>query len=214
VSAREREVARRQRLLNAFTKRWLENVAPIMVDGDQGHAMNTRIRTVKWYVGYTGKARHSSRWTEPFEARLRAPKGGRVPEPMKRRGERRRGEQREDAHDDGPNVVTFDGRPVAAWLKPYLEWARENGWRGTLNSGFRSPEHSERLCFQICGRPTCPGRCAGRGSNHTKAAEPEGAVDVSDFATFARLMKRCPLRPRIFNALGAADPVHFSASGR
>ena len=39
-------------------------------------------------------------------------------------------------------------------------------------------------------------------------------MDVSDFKRFGELMKSCPLEPRIFNALGADDPNHFSATGR
>jgi hypothetical protein len=93
-------------------------------------------------------------------------------------------------------------------------WAREHGWRGQLISGWRSPEHSEQLCFEICGRPTCPGRCAGRASNHSKKQKPGGAVDVSDHARFGGLMERCPFRPRIFNTLGPVDPGHFSSTGR
>ena len=111
-------------------------------------------------------------------------------------------------------VATFDGRPVAAWLKPYLDWARQNGWKGTLNSGFRDPAYSEKLCMSMCGAPSCPGRCAGRASNHAGSSNPAGAIDVSDYVTFGQLMRRCPYSPRIFNALGAQDPVHFSASGR
>ena len=45
-------------------------------------------------------------------------------------------------------VGTFDGKAVASWLIPYLTWARQNGWKGRLNSGWRSPEHSERLCME------------------------------------------------------------------
>lgn len=111
-------------------------------------------------------------------------------------------------------VSWYDGKQVASWLVPYLVWARKNGWRGRVNSGWRDPVYSERLCYAMCGRPSCPGRCAGRGSNHAGSSKPHGAVDVSDYYTFGSLMKRCPYQPRIFNALGARDPVHMSASGR
>jgi hypothetical protein len=60
-------VERPQASLNRFTNRWLENVAPLIVDGEKRFPTNRRIMT----------------------------------------------------------------------------------------------EHSEQLCFEICGRPTCPGRCAG-----------------------------------------------------
>jgi Putative peptidoglycan binding domain len=109
-------------------------------------------------------------------------------------------------------VGTFDGKPVASWLIPYLSWARANGWKGRLNSGWRDPEYSEKLCWDICGAPTCPGRCAGRNSNHSGSVKPKGAIDVSYPQQFGQLMARCPLTPRIFNDL-PDDPVHFSATG-
>ena len=111
-----------------------------------------------------------------------------------------------------PAVATFDGKPVASWLIAYLSWARQHGWQGTLTSGWRDPEYSEKLCMQICGAPTCPGRCAGRFSNHSGSVKPQGAIDVSDYTRFGKLMAQCPLSPRIFNDL-PKDRVHFSATG-
>jgi hypothetical protein len=81
-------------------------------------------------------------------------------------------------------------------------WARKYGWQGTLNSGWRDPAYSEQLCRNICGAPTSPGRCAGRSSKHAGSVKPAGAVDASDYERFAELMRRYPLQPRIFNALG------------
>lgn len=110
-------------------------------------------------------------------------------------------------------VTRYDGVPVAAWMVPYLQWARENGWRGQLVSGWRDPAYSEGLCRRMCGAPSCPGRCAGRKSNHSGSEKPHGAIDVSEYYHFGRLMERCPLRPQLVNRLGARDPVHFSISG-
>lgn len=110
-------------------------------------------------------------------------------------------------------VGRFDGVPVALWMVPYLEWARANGWRGRLVSGWRDPQYSRSLCMRMCGAPSCPGRCAGTSSNHVGSRSPNGAIDVSDYQTFGRLMTRCPLRPQLVNRLGARDPVHFSVSG-
>jgi hypothetical protein len=89
-----------------------------------------------------------------------------------------------------------------------------HGWKGTLNSGWRDPAYSEKLCIAMCGAKACPGRCAGRASNHSGSTKPMGAIDVSDYGTFGQLMRQCPISPRLFNALGPADPVHFSATGR
>jgi hypothetical protein len=110
-------------------------------------------------------------------------------------------------------VSWYDGRKCATWLVPYLQWARSHGWDGVLTSGYRDPAYSESLCYAMCGAPACPGRCAGRASNHSGSEKPHGAIDVSDYYSFGDLMKRCPYSPRIFNGLGSRDPVHFSASG-
>jgi hypothetical protein len=210
------QVKELQKDLNRFTGRFLEKVGRIMVDGDRGPATNRRVVECKFYIGYAGDPQRSTRLTPQFRKRLSHPKSSEfLPAAMIKRGEQRRREQRERAQQSvTTGVTTFDGRPVAAWMKPYLDFARENGWRGTLTSGFRDPAHSEQLCLQMCGAPSCPGRCAGRASNHAGSTKPRGALDVSDFARFGQLMQRCPLQPRLFNALGAQDPVHFSVSGR
>jgi hypothetical protein len=212
------EVRRLQKGLNRFTERHLEGVGPIIVDGIKGHATARRIITVKYHLGYTGKAQRSATVKPEFVRRMRHPRSARHSTPaMLTRAFARRAKQRKAAKASAAprnGVAMFDGRPVAAWLKPYLDWARQNGWKGTLNSGFRDPAYSEKLCMSMCGAPSCPGRCAGRASNHAGNANPAGAIDVSDYVTFGQLMRRCPYSPRIFNALGAQDPVHFSASGR
>ena len=112
----------------------------------------------------------------------------------------------------GGEVVTWEGKPVVEWIAYWLQRAREKGWKGAVNSGYRSPEYSEQLCYQICGAPSCPGRCAGRSSNHTQKGYLQGAVDVSDPEHFGQLMDQ--LGSPLHNALGAADPWHFSATGR
>ncbi len=149
-----------------------------------------------------------------FRERLKRPNSSKVmPPEMKKLGEERRHKQHERAQRPvAAGATTFDGRPVAKWMKPYLDFARENGWTGTLNSGFRDPDESEELCFQICGAPSCKGLCAGKSSNHSGKTKPQGALDVSDFQRFGELMKACPIEPRIFNDL-PNDLVHFSATG-
>jgi hypothetical protein len=206
----KQEVRKLQRAMNRFTARFLENFPPLMVDGDRGHATNRRISECKLYLGYKGGTERSHRVTQLFLKRLANPVI--LPPAMMELAEERRRKQHERARQRVAGTATFDGRQVASWLKPYLDFARANGWKGTLNSGFRDPAHSEELCFHICGHPSCPGLCAGRTSNHSGKTKPKGAVDVSDFARFAQLMQSCPLKPRIFNAV-ASDPVHFSATG-
>jgi hypothetical protein len=209
---RKDDVKKLQRDLNRFTGKHAEDVAPIIEDGVRGHATNRRIVTAKFLLGYDGDTQRSTRATPQFREQLRKPRS--VNGDMRAKGEERRRDIAKGAGRRPKGVTRFDGRPVAAWLKPYLEYARKNGWEGTLVSGFRDPELSEQLCIAMCGKPACPGRCAGRSSNHTGAEKPAGAVDVSDYKRFGELMKSCPLEPRIFAGLGKRDPVHFSASGR
>ena len=212
------QVRRLQSSLNRFSARYLEDVGPLIVDGVKGHATNRRICTTKFYLGYTGKEQRSGSVTSKFVRRMRHPRSGRYSSPaMLARAFARRRAQRKAAKmaaKPRAGVTKFDNRPVAAWIKPHLEFAREHGWTGTVNSGWRDPAYSERLCYAMCGAPRCPGKCAGRSSNHAGSTPGAGAVDVSDYVRFGQLMGRSPHSPRIFNALGAQDPVHFSASGR
>jgi hypothetical protein len=115
------------------------------------------------------------------------------------------------AHVNRNGLAVFDGRQVAGWMVPDLQWARAHGWRGHVVSGYRTPAYSEQLCYRMCGRPSCPGRCAGRNTNHARLGDGQGAIDVSDYYRFGALMRQ--RGSRLHNALGSRDPVHFSASG-
>jgi hypothetical protein len=206
----EKEVKQLQRAMNRFTAKFLENFPPLIVDGKRGRPTNRRISECKLYLGYDADVVPSHRVTALFLQRLKRPES--MPAAMVALAEERRRKQHERARRRVTGVALFDARPVANWLKPYLDFARAHGWKGTLTSGFRDPVHSEEICFQICRHPTCPGLCAGRTSNHSGKTKPKGAVDVSDFVRFGQLMQLCPLEPRIFNAL-PNDLVHFSATG-
>lgn len=117
---------------------------------------------------------------------------------------------------DGDGLAVFEGRTVAAWIAYWLKKSREAGWVGTVTSGWRDPVYSEQLCFNMCGRPSCPGKCAGRASNHSGKGSnikgDPGAVDVSDYTNFAKIQGK--IGSPLINRLGAADPVHFSVSGK
>lgn len=107
-------------------------------------------------------------------------------------------------------IVTLDGKPCASWIARGCIDRRSKGWSGVLVSGYRTPEYSEQLCYQICGRPSCPGLCAGRSSNHCcpptySGQDGEGACDVSYYWEF-------PERDGLYNNL-PRDLVHFSRSG-
>lgn len=109
-------------------------------------------------------------------------------------------------------LVWYDGKQVAAWVADELDKAKRYGWRGYVVSGYRTPAYSEHLCYAMCGAPRCPGRCAGRSSNHSQGYFfPRGAVDVTDYARLQDICQKYHLR--IHNAL-PRDRVHFSNSGQ
>lgn len=125
--------------------------------------------------------------------------------------------QRQDQKDaEGPfdptstAIVVFDGKQVVESAAHWLWLSRQHGWVGSLVSGYRTPEYSESLCYAMCGAPSCPGRCAGRATNHAKTTYPGPAVDVSDYGNFERIQFEIgsPLRNDL-----PIDPVHFSPSG-
>jgi peptidoglycan hydrolase-like protein with peptidoglycan-binding domain len=205
-----------QEAMNRFTGKYLEGVGPVLVDGVKGPATNKRIRRIKYYLGYKGPEQRNVSADPDFLRRMAHARSGRASSPaMLTRGIARRRKQHKAAKAAArprAGVASFDGIPVAAWMVPYLEWARTHGWQGRLNSGYRTPEYSEHLCMGICGAPSCPGRCAGRSSNHVGRVKPQGSIDVSDYVRFGELMRRCPYSPRILNDL-PADRVHYSSTG-
>lgn len=111
----------------------------------------------------------------------------------------------------GTDIVGFDGKDTVE-LAAYWMWeARKAGWNGYLVSGYRTPEYSQQLCYNMCGAPSCPGKCAGMASNHAKKTYPGPAIDVSEYTQFESLMFK--LGSPLKNDL-PIDPVHFSLSGR
>lgn len=101
-------------------------------------------------------------------------------------------------------VANFEGKKVAAWIAPALQYARRHGWKGTVNSGYRSFADQTRI-YNSGARPAAkPGT-----SNHEGTQFPRGAVDVSDAQALARILARSPYGGRLKWA-GAKDPVHFS----
>lgn len=104
-------------------------------------------------------------------------------------------------------TATFDGKPVASWIKPLLEYGREHGWKGTVTSGYRSDAEQKRI-YDSGVRPAAkPKAYGGGGSNHSRTGFLQGAVDVSDAATLDRILRAKHSRLKF---AGAKDPVHFS----
>jgi hypothetical protein len=107
-----------------------------------------------------------------------------------------------DAGTSAKGVATFEGKKVAAWIKPWLVKARRAGWKGTVTSGYRSFAEQTRI-YNSGVRPAAkPGT-----SNHEGTDFPRGAVDVSDAEQLAQILRRlkAPLQ-----WAGSKDPVHFS----
>jgi hypothetical protein len=101
-------------------------------------------------------------------------------------------------------TATFEGKPVAAWIAPILQYARQHGWKGSVNSGVRSFAEQQRI-YNSGVRPAAkPGT-----SNHEATQFPGGAVDVSDAETLSRILRKSPYANQLVWA-GAKDPVHFS----
>lgn len=113
----------------------------------------------------------------------------------------------------------FDGHEVPIWIAEILTAARNSGaWSGVVFSGVRSPQYSEELCLNMCGAPSCPGRCAGRSSNHamppTGTGRPfEGAVDVTDYTGLRRYCEEHAPQLRGGGEVLPADLPHFSHEG-
>lgn len=216
------EIREHQETLNRFTNKYLKGVKPLRLDGEKGPATNSRILACKYYLGY-GKDRNS-KITSQFVRRLRHPRGTAYsPKGMVGTGIARRAAQKAEWARTQigsylvPGVTRWNGTPVAKCAVPYLDYAKSKGWAGYVVSGWRDPAYSQSLCYRICGAPSCPGKCAGTSSNHVGNSCSRFALDVSYYSDFGAHMRNMPLRsglPRIFNGLGAQDPVHFSPSGR
>lgn len=218
------EIKEAQRAMNKFCKLRLAGIEPLIVDGIKGPATNKRVIKCKYYLGYTHKRRTGKGAADIgtefvwrcLHPRTLSKKYG-LGAGTLARGARRRTAQRKHARDDHNNakkvgVGTFDGKPCAKVAIAIMQWCRKNGWHGRLSSGWRSAAYSTQLCEEMCGHPTCPGRCAGATTNHTGETAERFAIDVTDYVNFGKVVARCPIKPRIFNAL-PADPVHFSPTG-
>jgi len=99
-------------------------------------------------------------------------------------------------------------RPIANWIVPVLEWAFENGWTGTVTSGYRT--YAEQAELNAAGDFSAP---AG-SSNHESTTYPGGAVDVSAPSLLLQVLVNYPGPEKLHGGvLGPIDPEHFSATG-
>lgn len=144
-----------------------------------------------------GQATDTPASTKTTTSRVRAPNAARPSRSPRSSGSSKGG------------TVTFDGKRVARWIGEALNYARAQGWKGTVNSGYRSDAEQKRI-YDSGVRPAAKPRAyGGGGSNHEFTAYPGGAVDVSDAQTLARILAGSPYGRKLKWA-GAKDPVHFS----
>ena len=88
-----------------------------------------------------------------------------------------------------------------------VAFAQSHGWQGQITSGFRTYAEQARLYQRyLNGGPLA---AAPGTSSHERGQ----AVDVTNPSAFARAMSMMPVWARLYNRLGAADPVHFSVTG-
>jgi hypothetical protein len=215
------EIVHLQHELNRWAKDHKElGRQTLIVDGGLGKLTLELLHAVRWDLGYTKTTGFPV--DDNFFKRLHHPTEvhddwGQTKTAVKVGKDRRRKRRvwvvrNRIASVLKPGVGTFDGVSVAKAAIPILKWCRENGWKGRLVSGYRTPAYSESLCYAMCGRPSCPGRCAGRSTNHAYAVPERFAMDVSDYVNFGHIVAKCPLKPHVHNAL-PNDLVHFSPSG-
>ena len=105
---------------------------------------------------------------------------------------------------DISGTKVFEGTRIAGWIVPILQYARQHGWTGQINSGFRT--YAEQKAIWDSGvRPAArPGQ-----SNHEGANFPRGAVDVSNAEQLSEILLQSPYATTLVFA-GSVDPVHFS----
>lgn len=101
-------------------------------------------------------------------------------------------------------VGTFDGKPVAKWIIPILQYARAHGWTGSVTSGYRSFAEQQRIYNSGVRPAAVPGT-----SNHEGSTFPAGAVDVSNASQLSSILRGSPYAS-LLQWAGSKDPVHFS----
>lgn len=98
----------------------------------------------------------------------------------------------------------FGDKKVAAWIDPILKYAQQHGWKGSVQSGYRSKAEQERIYDSGVRPAAVPGT-----SNHEGDEFPRGAVDVSEAQRLSEIIKHSPYAGTLVWA-GSRDPVHFS----
>lgn len=112
----------------------------------------------------------------------------------------------------GSGVRVFDAHPVAAWIVPILKWARANGWKGQVTSGYRTFAQQESAASNYGLQHYGAG--GPQASNHRRTAYPGGAVDVTRPEELNSVLQHYPGHPTlVWGGPVMGDTVHFSANG-
>lgn len=227
LGARGPEAKRLQQGINGTLGRRAFKWMKVPVDGVAGHLTFKHAAFAGWCLGLSRdqiNAIHDGKIT-PHAFGILTHQIARS-DALKKRDHQRRAHARKirrlhkESVQGGPGLIPMDGHQVPKWIgEQVLLPARRSGeWKGGVLSGRRSPEESEAICEAMCGQPTCPGRCAGKSTNHAcpptfSCKEHEGAVDVTDAAGLQRWC-RSHGNPLIGNGqVLPADTPHFSRTG-
>lgn len=103
-------------------------------------------------------------------------------------------------------LTMFDGQPVCKWIADELTWARKHGWKGRLESGYRSKQHQAEVC--ATGVKPCaePGK-----SNHQGKRFPKCAADVTNPEELDEVLSKKPGRRLKYTGRSIGDTPHFSS---
>lgn len=102
--------------------------------------------------------------------------------------------------------ATGSAKGLSPTVRRALAFARANGWKGQVNSGFRT--YAEQVV--LYNRYLHGGNLAAKPG--TSRHESGDALDVSDYQGFKRAMDKAPKGARL-KWFGPGDSVHFSIDG-
>lgn len=103
-------------------------------------------------------------------------------------------------------MAQFDGHTVCKWIAEELEWARQRGWKGSVNSGFRDYQEQVQACKETTGPCADPGT-----SNHEGTHYPSCAVDVTNEEELDKILSKKIGRRLHWTGKSIGDNVHFSS---
>lgn len=103
-------------------------------------------------------------------------------------------------------LTTFDGIPMCKWVAAELQWARDHGWTGRAESGYRSKQHQKEVCATGVKPCATPGT-----SNHEGKRFPKCAADVTEPEQLDEVLSKKPGRKLHYTGRSIGDRPHFSS---